>query len=162
MGSFYTAIALITAGASLAVGLIYIFVGSLKDGEKADLVFGVMCLSMFVFSMIPPIGFILEDKAPYTLQIVVKRFFNFGFAALLPWFVFLYAGSQKKIMPFFIDVIVVAGYLTMLFTKADSSKPAWVLFVLLFLGLNVGYAFFAGSMQIKKGEKSKGRWLIFA
>jgi len=162
MENFYTVIALITAGAALAVGLINIFIGSLKDGDKADLVFGIMCLSMFAFFMLPPVGFILEDKAPYTLQIDIKRFFNFAFAGLLPWFVFLYTGLQKKTIPLFIDTIVLAGYLTMLSTKAGGSNSIWVLFVLLFLGLNVGYTFFAGFSQIKKGEKSKGQWLIFA
>ena len=46
MESFYTIIALLTAGVSLATGLINLFTGLHKDGEKVDLVFGVMCLSM--------------------------------------------------------------------------------------------------------------------
>jgi PAS domain S-box-containing protein len=162
MENFYTVIALITAGTALAIGLVNIIIGSLKDGDTSDLVFGIMCLCMFVFFMLPPVGFIFEDKAPYTLQMDIKRFFNFAFAALLPWFVLLYTGSRKKIMPIVIDVFTVLSYLTMLFTKTDNSKPAWVLFVLVFLGLNVGNAFFAGFTQIRKGEKSKGRWLIFA
>ncbi|HEX5152990.1 MAG TPA: sigma 54-interacting transcriptional regulator [Parafilimonas sp.] len=162
MENFYTAIALITAGASLAIGLVNIVIGVPKDGGKGDLVFGIMCLCMFIFFMIPPVGFILEDKAPYTLQIDIKRFFNFTFAALLPWFIALYTGSRKKIMPVVIDVFVALGYFAMLFTKTDSPKPAWVLFVLVFLGLNLGNAFFEGFMQIRKGEKSKGRWLIIA
>ena len=162
MENFYTVIALITAGASLAIGLVNIVTGALKDGEKDNLVFGIMCLCMFVFFMLPPVGFILEDKAPYTLQIDIKQFFSFTFAALLPWFVSLYTVSRKKLMPIVIDIFVALGYFTMLFTKTDSSKPAWVLFVLVFLGINLGHAFFAGFMQIRKGDKSKGRWLIFA
>src|SRR5678816_3497179 len=104
MENFYTVIALITAGTALAIGLVNIIIGSLKDGDTSDLVFGIMCLCMFVFFMLPPVGFILEDKAPYTLQMDIKRFFNFAFAALLPWFVLLYTGSRKKIMPIVIDV----------------------------------------------------------
>jgi hypothetical protein len=52
---------------------------------------------MFVFLMLPPVGFIFEDKAPYTLQIDIKQFFSFTFAALLPWFVSLVHRFAEKI-----------------------------------------------------------------
>ena len=96
MESFYTIIALITAGVSLATGLINLFTGLHKDAEKVDLVFGIMCLCMFIRFLIPPIGFILQDKAPYPLQIDIKRVFNSAFNGLFPWFVILYTGYRKK------------------------------------------------------------------
>lgn len=162
MNSFYFIVALLTAGASLAAGLISLFIGLLKDSERTDLVFGITCLCMFFFFILPPVGFILDDKAPYTLQVITKRFFNFSFSALLPWFIFLYAGFKNKIVPIAIDVIVITGYLSMCFTGADSLKPQWVLFVLLFLAMIVVYGFYGGMLQIKKGEKSKGQWFLIA
>lgn len=162
MNSFYFIVALLTAGVSLAVGLISLFIGLHKDAEKSDLLFGIMCLCMFFFFLVPPVGFILEDKAPYISEIIIKRFFNFSFSALLPWFIFLYAGFKNKTVPIIADVVVIVCYLVMCFTKVDSLKPSWVLFVLLFDTIVVAYGFYAGITQIKKGEGKKGSWLVIA
>jgi PAS domain S-box-containing protein len=162
MESFYTIIALLTAGVSLATGLINLFIGWHKDGERIDLVFGIMCLCMFIFFLIPPIGFILEDKAPYPLQIVIKRLFNSAFNGLFPWFVILYTGYRKKMIAYIISALIVLYYVIMVFTKTDSQKPFWVYPVLLALVMNVVFGFYAGISQIGNGEKKKGQWFIFA
>jgi hypothetical protein len=65
MEFFFLVIALITAGLSLAMGSVSLISGLSKDGEKVDLVFGIMCLSLFIFFITPPIGFVWLDKAPY-------------------------------------------------------------------------------------------------
>jgi len=162
MESFYTTIALLTAGVSLATGLINLFTGLHKDGEKVDLVFGVMCLCMFIFFLIPPIGFILQDKAPYPVHIVVKRLFNSVFNGLFPWFVILYTGYRKKTIAYIISVLVILYYLIMAFTKTDSQNPFWVYPALLSLVMNVVFGFFAAFSQVRNGEKKKGQWLLFA
>ncbi|HEY6977524.1 MAG TPA: sigma 54-interacting transcriptional regulator [Chitinophagaceae bacterium] len=162
MDSFYTIIALLTAGVSLATGLINLFTGLHKDGDKVDLVFGVMCLWMFIFFLIPPIGFILEDKAPYPLQVDIKRLFNNTFNGLFPWFIILYTGYRKKMIAYIISALVILYYGIMVFTKTDSQKPVWVYLVLLALVMNMVFGFFAGFSQIRNGERKKGRWLIFA
>lgn len=162
MYEFYNIIGLITAGASLSTGLIHIFIGSLKGGEKTDFVFGVMSLSIFIFFLVPPIGFILEDKAPYLLEIKIKRIFNFGFSALLPWFIFYYTGFKNKVMPLLIGSVVLTCYIIMWFTKTDSLKPAWVWFVLLHDTLIVGYGFYGCYMLIKQGERAKAKWFLLA
>jgi hypothetical protein len=43
MEAFYTTIALITAGVSLFAGLVNLFIGFHKEGEKVDVLFGIMC-----------------------------------------------------------------------------------------------------------------------
>ncbi len=162
METFYTIIALLTAGACLGIGTINLFIGLHKEGDKADLIFGIMCLSMCIFFLLPPIGFILNDKAPYPLQIIIKRIFNFSFSALLPWFILLYCGLTKKIIPVAINICILIAYLVMCFAKTDNPKPVWVLVMLLAFMLNIAYGFYAAFTQIAKGKKNKGRWFIFA
>src|SRR6187455_999306 len=111
MEAFYTTIALITAGVSLFAGLVNLFIGFHKEGEKVDVLFGIMCLSMFIFFMIPPVGFILHDQAPYSLEIDIKRVFNNSFNLLFPWFVFLYTGRKNKLMPCIISLTVAVAYM---------------------------------------------------
>ena len=84
MESFYFTIALITAGIALAMGLISLSAALHKDGERIDLVFGVMCLCLFIFFVIPPVGFVLVDKAPYPISIDTKRIFTPGFFNYIP------------------------------------------------------------------------------
>ena len=162
METFYTVVALITAGVALCAGLINLFIGLRKGSEKYDLLFGIMCLSIFIFFMVPPIGFILEDKAPYIAEIKLKRVFNFGFSALLPWFICYYSGFKKKVIPIIVSVIVITCYVVMWFTRIDSVKPAWVYFVLLHDTIIVSYGFYGGIVPIRNGEKTKGKWFIVA
>src|SRR5207342_3202120 len=133
METLYTSIALITAGVSLFAGLVNLFIGFHKDGEKIDVLFGAMCVSMFIFFMIPPVGFILRDQAPYSLQIDIKRIFNWAFTCLFPWFALFYTGYKKKLMPYMTSAVAIIAYGTMALTKTDSEKPLWTWFVVLAL-----------------------------
>ena len=162
MQNFYTIIAFVTAGVALVTGLINLFIGLSKNGEKVDLVFGLMSLTMFVFFMFPPVGFILLDKAPYSLQIDIKRIFNNTFVVLFPWFVISYTGHGKKIIAYLIDALVVVYYILMVLTKVDSQKPQWVYLVLVTHALSVAFGFYAAFLQARNGEKKKAQWFLFA
>ena len=162
MEAFYTTIALITAGVSLFAGLVNLFIGFHKEGEKVDVLFGIMCLAMFIFFMIPPVGFILHDQAPYSLQIDIKRVFNNSFNLLFPWFVFLYTGRKNKLMPCIISLTVAVAYMLMVLTKTDTQKPMWTWAVVLALTLNVCYGYYSGFAQLRLDEKKKAKWFIAA
>ena len=162
MESLYTTLALITSGVSLFAGLVNLFIGLHKDGEKVDLLFGIMCLSMFVFFMIPPVGFILIDRAPYTLQIDIKRIFNWAFTFLFPWFTLFYTGYKKKLVPYVVSAVVIISYGTMALTKTDSQKPLWAWLVVVTLTMNVLFGFYTAYLQFRNGETKKAKWFISA
>src|SRR5258706_5318852 len=162
MDNFYLIVALITAGISLSTGLINLSAGLHRDGEKTDLVFGLMGLCFFIYFLIPPVGFVLIDKALYALILYIKRFFSIAQFALLPWFIQLYSGYRKKIFPIIINAGCIITYVTMVFTHIDSNKPLWVLMLVPVLGLNAGFGLYAGYQQIKNGAVIKGRWFLFA
>ncbi|HEX5026182.1 MAG TPA: hypothetical protein VFV68_12960, partial [Agriterribacter sp.] len=147
MDSFYFIIALITAGIALAMGLVSIFIGLHRDGDKVDVIFGIMSLCVFAFFLSPPIGFILIDKAPYTTEILIKRVFNYSFTALFPWFIALYTGHKKRIIPWVLTALASICYLVMFYTSIDSPKPLWVTFALVALGSSIVYGFYAGYRQ---------------
>src|SRR4051812_35957557 len=155
MESFYTIIALLTAGISLITGLISLFTGLQRDGEKVDVVFGVMGIGLFIFFMIPPIGFILLDKAPYPVEIEVKRIFIWSYYALMPWFFELYTGYKKRAITITIDVLAVISYMIMVFTTVDSMKSLWVMVVITVSGLNLYYGLAASLNQIKMGRRKE-------
>jgi hypothetical protein len=87
MESFYLILAMLTAGIALAMGVVSIFIGLHKDGEKVDLIFGILGLFLFIHFILPPAGFVVLDKAPYSMDVILKRLFNFLYAGLFPWFV---------------------------------------------------------------------------
>ncbi len=144
------------------MGLIYLFTGLHKDADKADLVFGIMCISVFIFFILPPAGFIIIDKAPYPAQIIVKRLFNFINGALFPWFILLYSGYGRKRIPIFADFIYLVAYLFMAFTAHDNSQPLWVSLVLLPMTLTLVYGLLAARFLLKSGKKNKGYWFLIA
>ncbi|HTB26039.1 MAG TPA: sigma 54-interacting transcriptional regulator [Puia sp.] len=162
MEFFLLVIALITAGISLAMGSASLTEGLSKDGEKIDLVFGIMCISLFVFFIIPPLGFVWVDRAPYSGTVIIKRVFNFLYAGIMPWFVLLYTDYKKKLLPFLSSILFLFGYLTMAFTTKDSNQPLWFTITILPLGLTVLHGFIALGFQYRSGEKSKSGWLFFA
>ena len=69
-------IALLTAGVALFAGLVSLFTGLHKDGDKTDLIFGILCIAIFIYFLSPPMGFIIADKAPYSTEIIIKRIFT--------------------------------------------------------------------------------------
>jgi PAS domain S-box-containing protein len=161
MEFFFLIIALITAGLSLAMGSVSLISGLSKDGEKVDLVFGVMCLALFVFFIIPPVGFVWLDKAPYPGSVLFKRVFNFLYACGMPWFIMYYTGYKRKAFPVLMNLLYLAGYLTMFFTTSESQSPLWLTFVIFPLAMVPVYGFLAARFQYRKGEKEKAKWLFF-
>ncbi len=151
-------IALITAGVALFAGLVSFFIGLHKDGEKTDLIFGILCVAVFIFFLSPPLGFIMADKAPYTFEIIIKRIFNFSFFGLFPWFVFFYTGYKKKFLPILIDSLNVLTYFLMVFAGKDTHTPIWVYTALAAIGLSVVHGFIALRYQFRYGEKINAKW----
>jgi formate hydrogenlyase transcriptional activator len=161
MGFFFLVIALITAGLSLAMGSVSLVSGMSKEGEKVDLAFGVMCLALFVFFLVPPVGFVWVDKAPYTATILFKRVFNFFYGGMMPWFIFLYTGYKNKLLPVIISALYGAAYLIMVFTVNESISPVWMTVIVFALGIAGVHGFIATNFQLKHGDKNNGKWLLF-
>jgi PAS domain S-box-containing protein len=161
MEFFFLVIALITAGLSLAMGSVSILSGLSRDGEKVDLVFGIMCLALFIFFIIPPVGFVWIDKAPYPGSVLLKRVFNFLYACGMPWFIMYYTGYKRRTLPVLMNILYLTGYLTMLFTSKESQSPLWLTIVIFPLGMVPIYGFLAAKFQYRSGEKEKAKWLFF-
>src|SRR3954470_19522628 len=159
---FFYIVALLTAGVSLVTGAINLFIGLNKDGEKVDLVFGLMGLSLFIYFLIPPVGFILIDKAPYSVNIDIKRLFMSSYHILFPWFLECYTRFKIRAVTIIINVMVVAGQLTMMFTATDDQKPLWLLIIVVSLIISSFYGLYLTAKQINAGEKRKGYWLLSA
>jgi len=162
MESFYTTIALLTAGVSLATGLINLFTGLHKDGDKVDVIFGIMGISLFIFILIPPVGFISLDKAPYPVEIEIKRIFIWAYYALIPWFIQLYTDYKKRAIPITINVLAVISYITMAFTRVDGMRPLWVMIAVIGFVLILYYGLTASLKQIKMQKRKEGGWLLSA
>jgi PAS domain S-box-containing protein len=151
-------IAFLSAGVALFAGLVSLFTGLHKDGEKADLVFGVLCIAIVFYFFFPPLGFIVVDKAPYSLEIITKRFFNFLFFGLFPWFVFSYTQYKKKLFPTIISSLCIVTYFLMAFTSKDTQGPLWVFTALANICISIIYGFLAVSQQFKSGERKNAKW----
>jgi formate hydrogenlyase transcriptional activator len=160
MEFFFLVIALITAGLSLAMGSVSLMSGISKYGEKVDLIFGAMCLSLFVFFILPPIGFVWLDKAPYPGSVLLKRVFNFLYACGMPWFIMYYTGYKRKELPVSMNILYLAGYLTMFFTSSESQSPLWLTIVIFPLGMVPVFGYQAARFQYHNGEKQKSKWLF--
>src|SRR4051812_30150038 len=117
MESFFDITALLTAGISFSIGLLSLLSFFRKTGKKIDLLFGLLCLSVFTFILLPPIGFILIDIVPYSAEIKLKRIFGFAFIGMLPWFIALYSGVRKRTLLFVLTGSLAICYLAMFFTS---------------------------------------------
>lgn len=161
MENFFTIIALISAGVSLVSGLISLFIGLNKDGEKADLVFGIMGLCMFVHFLVPPVGFILSDHAPYPLILVVKRIFNFSFVAMFPWFTMYYTNAKQSRIPILISVMVAITFLVMAVSTPENSR-VWPFLMILNLTVNLAYSVHTGKQMYTAGSRQGAKWFLSA
>src|SRR5664279_2755616 len=153
-------LAILSSGICLSMGAISLFTALGKGGQKIDLVFAIMSLCIFLYFLIPPVGFVLNDKAPYPATVLFKRVFNFSYVSLLPWFIFYYTGYKKKLLPILMDALYLIAYLTMFFTTKDSMSPLWMLGVSLSMGLVPVHSWLAIRYQYKSGEKQKANWLV--
>jgi PAS domain S-box-containing protein len=158
MDSIQIVVALLSAGVALFAGLVSLFTGLHKDGEKVDLVFGILCLAIVIYFLYPPMGFIVLDKAPYPVQIVIKRIFNVSFFVLFPWFVFFYTGYRNKILPIGIAVFGALSYVSMLFAARDTHSPFWVFCALMMIALSIVHGFIAVKYQFAQGSRNRAVW----
>ena len=161
MEEFYSNLALITAGISLAMGVTSLFIG-LKKFDKTCLIFGVMGVCLFIFILTPPIGFIIRDQSPYPPAILIKRIFIFAYYALFPWFILFYTGYSNKRVPVFISGMVGATYFLMMTTAVDKPKPVWSVVALVSFASIFLYGLIAGIWQYRNKEKTRAKWFIMA
>jgi len=68
MESYYQAIAILTAGVALTLGIISLLAFLGRGREKVQLIFAIMCLLVVTFVLLPPVGFFLSDAVPYQRQ----------------------------------------------------------------------------------------------
>src|SRR5688572_5718424 len=133
MESLYQVIAILTAGVSLTMG-IYSLMNYLNKGrEKVNLVFGLLCLSVVTFILLPPVGFILSDNAPYPFSTKIKRIFSLSFIAFFPWFITLYTGYKKKHLQSIVTVSIVSCYLVMVLTTTNNHPKLWIVIAMAIL-----------------------------
>jgi PAS domain S-box-containing protein len=159
---FLLGIALITAGLTLGTGITNIFIGSHKDAEKMERIFGIMCLCLFVFLMLPPFGFVLNDKPPYSASIDIKRIFIWSYYILLPLFFDYYIGKRRSSLTLIIGVLWIATYTIMAFTPAGGGRPIWLALSLIPYGLILFHGLSTAIKQIRSDQKRKGWWLLVA
>src|SRR3954469_6806510 len=105
MEPFYQIGEILIAGISLAVGCSSLLTFLYKGREKVNLVFAALCLSVVSFVLLPPIGWISGDNESYQTSIKIKRIFNLSFMAFFPWFIALYTGYKKTMIPYIVTSV---------------------------------------------------------
>jgi PAS domain S-box-containing protein len=158
MVSLQLTIALLTAGIGLFAGTISLFTGLHKDGEKTDLIFGILCIAIFIYFLAPPVGFIILDKAPYSTEVIFKRIFNFIFFGIFPWFVYFYTGYKKRTLPISIGSLNLVCYFLMMFSVKDNHAPLWIFIALIVIGMSIVHGFIAVGYQFKTGVRTSAKW----
>jgi formate hydrogenlyase transcriptional activator len=153
--------ALLTAGISLAMGTISFYLGW-KQREKANLIFGLMALSLAIFIMMPPVGFISNHQPPYPIEVIVKRIFSYGYYALFPWFIFEYTNQRKKIIPLIISLYVFACYWIMVFASPGVPTPILMIPPLVAFAFILAYGIVSGIRQYQNQNKKKAQWFLVA
>ncbi|HSF45051.1 MAG TPA: hypothetical protein VLA58_03545, partial [Chitinophagaceae bacterium] len=100
MDFLFFIIAMITAGVALVTGLNSLLIGASVEGSRVNQVFGVMSLLMFIFFIMPPVGFITSDASPYPGALFIKRIFNWTYYAMLPVFFQFYSGYRNRLLKY--------------------------------------------------------------
>lgn len=152
MEQFYTSLALVSSGVSLAMGSVYLYLGMLQKSTTYR-IFGVMGLALFIFYLLPPVGFILYDNPPYGADMIFKRVFIYSYYALTPWFILHYSGCAKKWPVWLLTGNIVLSYFIMCFTQASAEKPFWSKYALInFTGILV-FGLIAARHLLKNGNR---------
>ena len=157
MSSFPLAATFIIIGIAFTMGIISLLTGLHRDGEKTDIIFGILCVLMGLFLVSPPAGLIVADEAPYHSDILIKRIFNYSFSGLFPWFVFHYTGYKNKTKPTVLSVYALFSYLVMAVNKDNGLSPFFHYVVILGLGLIVWHGFQGVRYMRKHDGTGKGR-----
>jgi formate hydrogenlyase transcriptional activator len=156
---FYAILALLTVGVAISMGSISFFIGFQNKG-KTDLIFGWMALSLVIFFLLPPVGFIVHDQPPYPTSILIKRIFIYSYYALIPVFIAFYTGYNRRKPIYFIGGLIIVGYVMMFMTTIDRSRPLWSLISVSVFGSILAYGLAAAVWQYRTGERVKARWLL--
>src|SRR5689334_3532382 len=136
MERLYQTIAILTAGMSLTMGFLSLVTFYQKGRHKVNLIYGTMCLLIVLFIMLPPVGFILPDSADLS-GIQIKRLFEFSFVAIFPWFIMLYTGYKKRLLPSIVTISSGICYLFLFVALADRANTLWVLVSMIILAAMV-------------------------
>ncbi|MEX6689500.1 sigma 54-interacting transcriptional regulator [Danxiaibacter flavus] len=156
------ATAFITAGAALIAGLINLFVGMHKDGEKIDVLFGILALLVLLFIVVPPAGFITKVQAPYPFSFYVKCSFLWAHYLLLPWFISYYSNYHRKKLSLVINGLLAVAFVLMVSTEQRNDSPNWIWFMLVPLTLIWAQGMLAARHQKKQGKSKEAKWLFTA
>jgi PAS domain S-box-containing protein len=154
MEVFYTSFGLVTAGVSLAMGSIYLFL-AIKKSESTYLYFGLMGLALVFFFLTPPVGFILHDVPPYPATLLIKRVSIFSYYALTPWFILGYSGYPRKWLAYVIGTTALACYAVMYVTTDPGAKPVWAMVSLLGFGCTLLLGILAARWLFTNGQKTR-------
>ncbi|HET7002636.1 MAG TPA: sigma 54-interacting transcriptional regulator, partial [Puia sp.] len=107
-------------------------------------------------------GFILADKAPYPLSLILKRIFNFSFFGIFPWFAMMYTGYRKKAIPIIITVLAILIYIQMVLSTNENQTQFRVKLILASILLMVTHGYLAGKHLFKYGNKKRAKWFLTA
>ncbi len=162
MDSYYYAISLITAGICLSMGGISFAICWKQYADRTNFYFGVVCLSMVAFILIPPVGFITVDVPAYLNLLVFKRIFIFAYYAIFPWFLYYYSERPGKRFPQIITVFVSLSYFVMFYSNSSLPRPLWTYFAMVLYGLNFFYGIQVAIWMYRRGDRSEARWLTVA
>src|SRR5688572_11355147 len=124
MEAFFYSFALVSAGVSIAMGSIHILLADRKR-DNSYILFGLMGICLFVFFLVPPIGFILYDAPRYPAEILIKRIFIFSYYAITPWFILAYSGYKKRLLAYIITTTAIICYAVMCFSSETTGTPLW-------------------------------------
>ena len=158
---FYQA-SLVTTGISLAFGLGFLIFGLRQKEERDYLVFGILCLLISVYFLLPPTGFIVKDQAPYSSQIQIKRIFIFGYYGLIPLFIAYYTRFRNLRFAFFVLGLTSVCYLSMSFTRLDVRTPLWFGMALVIFVSILVFGIYAGIWQLRHSNKKDAYALLGA
>lgn len=161
MHNSFFILAILCAGVSLSMGTLSFAVG-LKNKDKTFLSFGIMSLSLFLFLVVPPSGFIVNDGAPYPFTLIFKRIFIFSYYITFPWFIFFYTGRNKSLAPLLITLATLICFTTMATSPVLYSKFVWrCLASIIFVATSL-YGIHSGIQQYRSVNKAKATWFLFA
>jgi PAS domain S-box-containing protein len=159
MEVLYFSVAMVTVGLCAAMGSASLGLGISGQRDKSYLLFGTMCGLMVLFILLPPVGFIVADPAPYSTLVLFKRIPIFLYYAVFPWFIHFYTGQQKKLAPYLITSFTVLSYFVMAAEPLGLNPPLWTYCALVIFATNLGYAIVGTMTMHRGGRRLEARWL---
>lgn len=158
MESFYTSLALVSAGVALAMALVF-YALTVRRYNRTYLIFATVCTLLVLFYLSPPLGFILNDTPPYEIDILIKRIFIFSYYGILPWFLISYTGYDRRWPAYVISLSAIICYFIMWQTTNPTGKPMWAIGAVITFGMLSIFGITVARWQYRQGEKLKAKWL---